>query len=101
MSNSIVFPVGAFFSEKAAFLMVLPTTAASVVYNNPVDNGESSSDAAQVYGVRSEADTILVLFTPVPILTTNLWEGGRRMQIVLITNDSNFAATGLKGTLKS
>lgn len=38
---------------------------------------------------------------PVPILNTNIWEKGRRMQFVLTINDTNFAATGLKGTLKA
>ncbi len=39
--------------------------------------------------------------TPVPILSTNIWESGRRLQIVLTINDANFAATGLKVTIKS
>lgn len=38
---------------------------------------------------------------PVPILITNQWETGRRLRIILITNDANFAATGLKVTIKS
>ena len=39
--------------------------------------------------------------TPVPIFSTTTWEAGRRLQIVLTINDSNFASTGLKVTLKS
>lgn len=39
--------------------------------------------------------------TPIPVLSTNLWEGGLRMQIVLTINDANFAASGLKVALKS
>ena len=38
---------------------------------------------------------------PVPIIAENTWESGRRLQIVLIANDTNFAATGLKVTIKS
>jgi len=38
---------------------------------------------------------------PVPIVSDTLWQSGRRLQIRLITNDSNFAATGVKGTIKS
>lgn len=38
---------------------------------------------------------------PLPVLSTTTWEGGRRMQIILTINDSNFAATGLKVALKS
>lgn len=36
-----------------------------------------------------------------PMLNTTQWESGRRLRIVLITNDANFAATGLKVTIKS
>jgi len=39
--------------------------------------------------------------TPVPALTTNIWQTGRRLRIILITNDASFAATGLKVTIKS
>ena len=39
--------------------------------------------------------------TPVPVFSTNTWERGRRLQIVLTINDANFAATGLKVTIKS
>lgn len=39
--------------------------------------------------------------TPIPVFSTNTWEAGRRLQIVLTINDANFAATGLKVTLKS
>lgn len=39
--------------------------------------------------------------TPIPVFATNTWEAGRRLQIVLVTNDANFTATGLKVTLKS
>lgn len=38
---------------------------------------------------------------PVPILSTSTWELGRRLQIVLTINDTSFAATGLKVTIKS
>jgi len=38
---------------------------------------------------------------PVPVISVGIWETGRRLQIVLTINDSNFAATGLKVTIKS
>lgn len=38
---------------------------------------------------------------PVPILSVSTWETGRRLQIFLTINDTNFAATGLKVTIKS
>jgi len=38
---------------------------------------------------------------PVPILSATTWEQARRLQIQLTINDSNFAATGLKVTIKS
>lgn len=37
--------------------------------------------------------------SPPPIISDNVWEKGRRMQIKLITND--FDASGVKGTIKS
>lgn len=39
--------------------------------------------------------------TPIPVFSVTTWEAGRRLQIVLTINDSNFAATGLKVTIKS
>lgn len=39
--------------------------------------------------------------TPIPVFSDNTWQAGRRLQIVLTINDSNFAATGLKVTIKS
>ncbi len=39
--------------------------------------------------------------TPVPVLLDNVWELGRRLQFVLTVNDANFAATGIKVTIKS
>lgn len=39
--------------------------------------------------------------TAPPVLFTNVWETGRRLQIFLTINDTNFAASGLKVTLKS
>jgi len=39
--------------------------------------------------------------TPKGVLSTTTWIKGTRLQIFLITNDTNFAATGLKVTLKS
>lgn len=33
------------------------------------------------------------------VISDNTWEAQRRLQIKLITNDANFAATGLKGAL--
>jgi len=38
---------------------------------------------------------------PIPVLNTDSWELGKRLQIILTINDTNFAATGLKVTLKS
>jgi len=38
---------------------------------------------------------------PAAVVSSTIWEEGRRMQIVLITNDTNFAATGSKVTIKS
>lgn len=35
------------------------------------------------------------------VVSDGIWEVGRRLQIILVTNDSNFAATGLKGSIKS
>ena len=39
--------------------------------------------------------------TPVPIISDDIWQLGRRLQIKLIDNDSNFIASGLKVTIKS
>lgn len=36
---------------------------------------------------------------PPPIISDNVWEKGRRMQLKLVTND--FDAAGVKGTIKS
>jgi len=38
---------------------------------------------------------------PAPVLSDTIWESGRRMQIVLVDNDTAFAATGVKATIKS
>ena len=38
---------------------------------------------------------------PVPVISDNTWQQGRRLQIKLTINDVNFAATGLKVTIKS
>lgn len=39
--------------------------------------------------------------TPFPVISDGVWEKTRRLQFVLTANDSNFAATGLKVTIKS
>lgn len=39
--------------------------------------------------------------TPLAVFSDNVWQAGRRLQIVLTINDTNFAATGLKVTIKS
>lgn len=38
---------------------------------------------------------------PASMLNTSIWEGDRRMQIVLTINDTSFAASGLKVIIKS
>lgn len=38
---------------------------------------------------------------PVSMISDTTWQLGRRLQIKLVTNDANFAATGLKVTVKS
>jgi len=40
-------------------------------------------------------------FLTPPVLSTNTWEGGLRMQFQLTINDTNFAASGLKVIIKS
>jgi len=39
--------------------------------------------------------------TPVPVITDNTWQKGRRIMFELTVNDSNFLASGLKVTLKA
>jgi len=43
----------------------------------------------------SETSGVTVMFTD------EVWQNGRRLQLLLTINDSNFAATGLKVTIKS
>jgi len=38
---------------------------------------------------------------PVPVITDGVWQQGRRLQIKLTINDSNFIVSGLKVTIKS
>lgn len=38
---------------------------------------------------------------PAAVVSDTIWEEGRRLQIQLTINDSNFAATGLKVSIKS
>ncbi len=38
---------------------------------------------------------------PVPIISDDTWEKGRRLQFVLTINDSSFIASGLKAAIKS
>lgn len=106
--------LGILYTTEATVVGRTLTNAALSLKNAPTANTidvdiqkEDGINANTFTSIFSTRPTIMINeFTsttsiPVPILVTNQWESGRRLRIQLITNDANFAATGLKVTIKS
>ena len=90
--------------RNAAFSLKNAPTGNTMEFDILKETGINTNSFATIFSTRP---TIMINeFTsttsiPVPMLSDTMWESGRRLQIVLVTNDSNFAATGVKGTIKS
>lgn len=90
--------------RNAAFSLKNAPTGSGMLVDILKETGINTNAFATIFSIRP---TIMINeFTsltsiPVPVLSDTMWQSGRRLQIVLVTTDSNAAATGLKVTIKS
>lgn len=77
-------------------------TGTSVTVDMQKETGINTNSFATIFSTLPTVDitefTSQTAAIP-PVLSDNAWEMGKRLQIILTINDTNFAATGLKVTL--
>ena len=88
--------------NNAAFSLKNAPTGIEMEFDIRKEDGINLNTFTTIFSTRPTIDINEFTSTtsfPAAVVSDMMWESGRRLQILLIINDSNFAASGLKVTM--